>query len=67
MPCPLDLQDNLVKMPSSVRVTDSVTTPLPRILYRKHWPEVVQPKLDSFMTDINTSFMKKIFNIAKRK
>jgi|TARA_R110000824_G_scaffold93223_1_gene225609 hypothetical protein len=61
----IDLYEDFVQMPTPVGIIlGRENTFLPDLI-GEQWPKSVPPIADCFMTDIDTSFMKKDFDIAK--
>ena len=67
VPFPVDLHENLIKLPLPIRMTAPLVASFLHNLWCKHWPEAVPPKPNCFMAYIDTLLMKKVSYIAKRK
>ena len=61
----IDLHENFVKMPSPVRVIWGRMKTLLPDLAREQGTKSVPPIAHNFVTNIDASFMEKIFDVAK--
>ena len=62
---PVDLHENLVEMPSPIRICMGLNSPL-SYLRCEHGAETVPPISNRFMANIDATFVQQIFNVAKR-
>src|SRR5690606_41997206 len=63
----IDLNENLIEVPSPVGVTLRPMDPLLTYFTCEYWTKSVPPIAHRFMTDVDTPFMEKVFDVAKRK
>src|SRR5690606_4110454 len=59
--------EDLIEMPFPVRIIVRRRDPFLSDFARKQWAKSVPPIANRFMTDVDTPFMKKVFDVAKRK
>ena len=60
VPFPVDLHENLIKLPLPIRMTAPLVVSFLHNLWCKHWPEAVPLKPNCFMAYIDTLLMKKV-------
>ena len=63
----VDLHENLVHVPLPFRECAQLLDSLSAYLRSKHRTEAVPPIADGFVTDIDTTLVKEIFDIPQRK
>ena len=63
----VDVYEDLVLVPLPVRIGTHTADPVSSDFRRKHWAKAVPPEPHRFMTDFDTTLMKKIFDIPQRK
>jgi hypothetical protein len=63
----VDLYENLFQMPSQVGQGPHAVDPLVADLGGEHWAEAVPQKPDDFVTDLDTSLVQQVFDVAQRK
>ena len=60
----VDLHENLVKMPTPVRIATHPVRPFPADFSSKHRAKSVPPKADSFVADFDAALMQQVFDIS---
>ena len=63
----IDLYEDLIEMPFPIGIIRGKVKLFLPDLVRKQRAKSIPPIADCFMTNIDAPFMKKVFNIAKRK
>jgi len=61
----LDLHKDLIKMPSPVRIALGKINSLLSDFTSEHWAKFIPPIAHSLVANVDTPFMKKVFDIAK--
>lgn len=63
----IDLQENLVRMPPTVRICPQILDTFLTDPKRNHRPEPVSPRTDGFIAHVDAALMQQVFDITRRQ